>query len=99
VHDCKPLVGGAVQRPQLAALRGRSAQVDPIKPMLKPTGTKHLKLKRDELLSSFAFKFNLRRYIVEGKALNDAEMLCDAAAAAGIDREAGVYTRPLFSSP
>ena len=41
-------------------------QVDPIKPMLKPHGTKHLKLKCDELLSSFAFKFNLRRYTVEG---------------------------------
>ena len=37
-------------------------QVDPIKPMLKPPGTKHLKLKCDGLLSSFAFKFNLRRY-------------------------------------
>jgi hypothetical protein len=32
------------------------------KPMLKPPGTKHLKLKRDELLSTFAFKFNLRRF-------------------------------------
>jgi len=30
--------------------------------MLKPPGTKHLKLKCDELLSSFAFKFKLRRY-------------------------------------
>jgi hypothetical protein len=30
--------------------------------MLKPPGTKHLKLKYDELLSSFAFKFNFRRY-------------------------------------
>ena len=37
-------------------------QVDPIKPMLKPPGAKHLRLKYDELLSSFAFKFNLRRY-------------------------------------
>jgi len=27
------------------------------------------------------------RHFVEGKALNDAEMLCDAAAAAGIERE------------
>jgi hypothetical protein len=32
--------------------------------MLKPAGTKHLKLKCDESLSSFAFKFNLRRYSV-----------------------------------
>ena len=36
-------------------------QVDPIRPMLKPPGTKHLKLKCDMLLSTFAFKFNLRR--------------------------------------
>jgi len=41
---------------------GRAVQVDPIKPTLKPTGTKRLKLKWDEVLSSFAFKFNLRRY-------------------------------------
>jgi len=36
-------------------------QVDPIKPKLKPPGTKRLKLKCDMLLSTFAFKFNLRR--------------------------------------
>jgi len=30
---------------------------------LKPHGTEHLKLKRDILLSTAAFKFNLRRYI------------------------------------
>jgi len=33
-----------------------------MKPMLKPPGTKHLKLKCDILLSTFAFKSNLRRY-------------------------------------
>jgi len=35
-------------------------QVDPIKPKLKPTGTKRLKLEDDNLLSNllqFAFKF------------------------------------------
>jgi len=37
-------------------------QVDPIKPTLKPPGTKRLKLKRDILLSKSAFKFSLRRY-------------------------------------
>ena len=42
-------------------------QVDPIKPKLKPPGTKHLKLKKcDALLSSFAFRFNLRRYNEDG---------------------------------
>jgi len=38
-------------------------QVDPIKPKLKPLGTKHLELKCDTLLSTSAFKFALRRYI------------------------------------
>jgi len=36
--------------------------VDPIKPMLEPPGSKHLKLECDELLSSVAFNFILRRY-------------------------------------
>jgi len=35
-----------------------------MKPMLKAPGTKRLKLKYDELLPSFAIKFNLRRYTV-----------------------------------
>jgi hypothetical protein len=38
-------------------------QADPIKPMLKPPRTKHLKLKCDILPSTFAFKLYLRRYI------------------------------------
>jgi len=38
-------------------------QVDPIKPTLEPTGTKRLKLKCDVLLSTSAFKFNMRRYM------------------------------------
>jgi len=42
---------------------GRAVQVDPMKPKLKPPGTKRLKLKCDILLSTLAFKFNLRRYI------------------------------------
>jgi len=41
-------------------------QVDPIEPVLKAPKTKRLKLNVDELLSSFAFKFSLRRYIKEG---------------------------------
>jgi len=40
-------------------------QIDPIKPKLKPPGTKRLKLNCDELLSTSAFKFNLRRYNLE----------------------------------
>jgi hypothetical protein len=45
------------------AAQGRPVQVDPIKSMLKPPGTKHLKLRCDILLSTVAFKFNLRNYI------------------------------------
>ena len=37
-------------------------QLDPMKPKFEPPGTKRLKLKCDELLSTSAFKFNLRRY-------------------------------------
>ena len=37
-------------------------QVDPIKTTLKAPGTERLKLKYEELLSNFGFKFNLRRY-------------------------------------
>ena len=46
----------------IGALRGRAVQVDPMKPMLKAPGTKRLYLKYDKLVSTFAFKFNLRRY-------------------------------------
>jgi len=38
-------------------------QADPIRPTLKLSGTKRLKLKFDGPPSNFAFKFNLRRYI------------------------------------
>jgi len=48
-------------------------QVDPIKTTLKPTGTKRLKLNCDELLSTFAFNFNLRRYdMLRRRALEGA---------------------------
>jgi len=39
-------------------------QLDTNKPTLKAPGTKRLKLKCDDLLSDFAFKCNLRRYIM-----------------------------------
>jgi hypothetical protein len=45
---------------------GTTVQVDPMKPELKPPGTKRLKLKCDILLSTSAFKFNLRRYTLGG---------------------------------
>jgi hypothetical protein len=53
-------------------------------PTLKAPGTKRLKLKYDELVSNFAFKFNLRRYTMG---------LSGCA-----DTKAGAYTRAHFSS-
>ena len=41
---------------------GRAVQVEPIKSKLKPPGIERLKLKHDNLLSRFAFKFDFRRY-------------------------------------
>jgi hypothetical protein len=38
-------------------------------PTLKPSGTKRLKPNYDEPLSSFAFKFNLRRYTEVAKLM------------------------------
>jgi hypothetical protein len=67
-------------------------QDDPITPVLKALKTMRLKLKVNEPLSSFAFKFNLRRY-------SEAE----AGRIATLEREgkqckAGAYTRSLQSS-
>jgi hypothetical protein len=52
-----------------------AVQVDPIKPTLKAPGTRRLTLNCDELLSSSAFKINLRRYnvaAVEASAVHAA---------------------------
>jgi hypothetical protein len=45
---------------------GWAVQVDPIKPTLKSPGCKSLKLEHDDLLSNFAFNFQLRRYTTVG---------------------------------
>jgi len=42
------------------------AQVEPFKPKLKPPETKRLKLNCDALLTTSAFKFNLRCYTWDG---------------------------------
>ena len=64
-------------------------QVDTIKPKLKAPETKRLKLKYVELLSSFAFNFNLRRY-------NEEDCLTDlyvgTARASFLDLSAGPFT-------
>ena len=53
---------GTIGEVKIDLYDGRAVQVDPIKPKLKPPGTKRLKLNCDILVSSSAFEFNLRRY-------------------------------------
>jgi hypothetical protein len=50
-----------ITRPPQPA-HGRTVQVDPIKFMLKAPGSKRLKLNCDALLSTSAFKLNVRHY-------------------------------------
>jgi hypothetical protein len=64
-------------------------------PKLKAPGTKHLKLEFDELLSSFAFKFSLRRYMMV-RALRRQFVPEEHFAVQEV--EAGAYTPPLLSS-
>jgi hypothetical protein len=45
-----------------AAVQGRAAQVDPIKPTLKGAGTKRLKLNYYKLLSDVPFNSHSRRF-------------------------------------
>jgi hypothetical protein len=55
-------------------------QVDPNKPELKAPGTQRLKLQYDKRLSNFAFKFNLRRYVMKSneaaRVLSDLPVDC-----------------------
>ena len=70
-----------------------------MKPLSIP-GSKRLKLKDDELLSSFAFSFNLRRYIwgSDGTKLYDnmvrANALTDAAIAGTTDGRGVIQKKP-----
>jgi len=80
VDECKPLGDGA--RAGVTDRRGggardhdhtgRAVQVDPMKPTVKAPGSERLKPKCDDILSDFAFKFNLRRYRL-ADALRDLE--------------------------
>ena len=71
--------------------KGRAVQVDPMQPMLKAPGSKRLKLEHHNLLSNFAFKMNLRRYI-------KGPPRCPASPRRACTSAAGAYTRSLFSS-
>jgi hypothetical protein len=73
----------------------RAVQVDPIKPKLKPPGTKRLKLEHDVPLSNFAFKFNLRRYTsAQGTVFELCQECYDVESAL----PAGAYSRSRQSS-
>jgi len=108
VNECEPLPHGCrCRRGEInrgdPLCSGRTVQVDPINPTLKALGTKRLKLKCDEPLSNFAFKFNLRRYTLEGTSVQMANTTdAELAEALVMAKEytnvsmAGAYTRPLF---
>jgi len=62
-----PYEYGGVKRSKLSVVPfavdpGKAVPDEPMKPVLKAPGSKRLKPKYDEPLSSFAFNFNLRRY-------------------------------------
>jgi len=46
-----------------------------MKPTLTAPGPKRLRLKHDQLLSNFAFNFNLRRYIVDSVSVSGHNLL------------------------
>ena len=84
-----------------------------MQPILKAPGSERLKLEHQELLSKFAFNFNLRRYTPLFSALSDAVSRDDAfmretlkdviktddyIARLWAIYEAGAYTRSHWSS-
>jgi len=71
-------------------------QVDPINLKLKPPGTKCLKLKCDVLLSTSAFKSNLRPYTEDCSPESNTKMPWKCRKCGCV--WAGAYTRPPLSS-
>ena len=69
---------------------GWAVQVDAMKPTLKAPGAERLKLGCDDLLSTFAFNFNLRRDATDTMLTAKVHRLCV------VDLQAGDYPRPLF---
>jgi len=70
----RPSDAAALRAPRVRPRQphGWAMPLDPIKPNFKPPGTQRLKLKGDLLLSYFAFKFNLRCYIMLAHAFATA---------------------------
>jgi hypothetical protein len=73
-------------------------QVEPIKPVVIAPGTMLLKPAYDEQLSNLAVSFNLRRYTMERDRVTSEDDDMYVAECELVGREAGAYTRPLFSS-
>ena len=98
---------GGGRRGADAAQRGRAVQVDPMKPKLKPPGAKRLKLNCDTLLSTSAFRFNLRRYNVALDELRRAQTLagmgrhaqCGATRYGALHQREGLVSSPAVCSP
>ena len=67
MDECKPLHRGArrLRRRSGHLQHGEMVKVDPMRPTLKPSAAKRLKLKHDEPLSTLAFNFKLRRYSMQ----------------------------------
>jgi hypothetical protein len=76
---------------------GLCMQVEPMKPALKVLGSIDSKLRYDELLSKFAFNFNLRRYTAAGST-GGSKRAAVSFAIGEAAVTAGAYTRSLFSS-
>jgi len=94
VDECKPLVAGAGEPARRHPARhGEAVQFDSFKPKFKPLELSAGKLKCEMLLSTFAFKSNLRRYFMT--CIIDSDEEADRAQLAA---QAGAYTRPLLSS-
>ena len=69
-------------------------QVEPIKPVLNPPGTKRLKLEHEKLLSNFAFNSNLRRYNeVPGSPFSMDVISGDISAANSVPRPNAVLAK------
>ena len=106
MDECKTLVCGCESGAVLdaATVRGRlggAVQLDPMKPTLKPPGTKRLKHKYDDSPSSFAFKVKLRRYTSDAPQWNQRLRypVFEPATRVTIALfEAGAHSCPLFSS-
>ena len=79
-------------------------QVDPVTPKLTPPGTKRLKLRCDILVSTSAFKFDVRRYMKAAAAataadLRSAELRSAPLAQPAVGRCRLTVSKPVLKAP